>query len=112
MYPYFEGIPNLPDLTHLIVTTGLEEAETRFSTLRVISFEALLSNNDSHIESHPDDLKTAAIMFTSGTTGLSKGCVLSHRYAVRTAENVVKAFRVTGEDAIYSPYPLSHIGPA
>jgi len=51
-------------------------------------------------------------MFTSGTTGVSKGCVLSHRYAIRTAENLIAPFRITKDDVIYSPYPLSHIGPA
>jgi len=51
-------------------------------------------------------------MFTSGTTGVSKGCVLSHRYAIRTAENLIAPFRITGDDIVYSPYPLSHIGPA
>ena len=51
-------------------------------------------------------------MFTSGTTGVSKGCLLSHRYAVRTAENMIGPFRLTEDDVNYTPYPLSHIGPA
>ena len=105
-------IDDLPHLTHLIVTDGLDAAKARFPKLQSLGFTDILSDNDSHIESQTDDLATATIMFTSGTTGVSKGCVLSHRYGLRTAENVVTAFRVTEEDAIYSPYPLSHIGPA
>ena len=51
-------------------------------------------------------------MFTSGMTGVSKGCLLSHRYAVHTAENMIGPFRITAYDVAYTPYPLSHIGPA
>ena len=51
-------------------------------------------------------------MLTSGTTGVSKGCVLSHRYAVRTAENMIEPYRLTENDINYTPYPMSHIGPA
>ena len=44
---------------------------------------------------------------------MSKGCLLSHRYAVRTAENMIGPFRITADDVAYTPYhPLSHIGPA
>ena len=52
------------------------------------------------------------MMFTSGTTGVSKGCLLSHRYAARAAENMIGPFGVTADDVAYTPYPLSHIGHA
>ena len=35
--------------------------------------------------------------------------LLSHRYAVRTAENMIGPFRITADDVAYTPYPLSHI---
>ena len=72
----------------------------------------LLANRDDHIESAARDTDTAVVMFTSGTTGVSKGCLLSHRYAVRTAENMIGPFRITADDVAYTPYPSSHIGPA
>lgn len=103
---------DLPHLTTLIVTAGADEARQRFSDLQVLEFDHLLSSCDTHIANDAPDTDVAVVMFTSGTTGVSKGCLLSHRYAVRTAENMIGPFRITSEDVAYTPYPLSHIGPA
>lgn len=113
---HFEALEAIADdlewIETLIVTSEADTASQMFPNRNIQAFDDMLSDNDQHITSSASDLDPAAIMFTSGTTGPSKGCVLSHRYAVRTAENVIPAFRVSGEDTVYSPYPLSHIGPA
>ena len=105
-------IGDLPYLTDLVVTDGADEAKALFPSLTVRRFEDLLSDCEDHIPSQASDTDAAVIMFTSGTTGPSKGCQLSHRYAVRTAENMIAPFRLTADDINYTPYPLSHIGPA
>lgn len=51
----------------------------------------------------------AMVMFTSGTTGRSKGCVLSHRFAVRQAELMVEHLRLRDDDVLYCPFPLFHL---
>lgn len=102
----------LKSLTTMIVTDGADTAKSLFPHLDIIEFQTMMSHKKAHIKNHAGDLSTASVMFTSGTTGVSKGCVLSHRYAIRTAANVIPPFRVTGDDIVYSPYPLSHIGPA
>jgi carnitine-CoA ligase len=54
----------------------------------------------------------AAVLFTSGTTGPSKGCVLSHRYAVRCGDSIVEPLRLHAGDCLYSPFPLYHLDAA
>jgi len=103
---------DLEHLRNLIVSDTSALATTPLPAYDIIELSTLLSSNDTHIQSTASDTDLAAIMFTSGTTGVSKGCMLSHRYAIRTAENMIAPFRLTAEDVSYTPYPLSHIGPA
>jgi len=58
----------------------------------------------SHRASDP-----AMVLFTSGTTGPSKGCVLSHRFAVRHAQLMTEHFEVRDDDVLYCPFPLFHL---
>jgi len=53
----------------------------------------------------------ALLMYTSGTTALPKGCVLSHEAVVRHAGNVARSrFSLGPEDRYWDPLPLFHIG--
>lgn len=55
----------------------------------------------------------ASILYTSGTTGRPKGCILSHGYEVAGgvwyAELPGRAGLREGEDRIYNPLPLYHV---
>lgn len=54
----------------------------------------------------PDDL--AAILYTSGTTGRSKGAMLSHGNLLSNAQTLVEAWRFTGEDVLLHALPIFH----
>jgi malonyl-CoA/methylmalonyl-CoA synthetase len=54
----------------------------------------------------PDDV--AAILYTSGTTGRSKGAMLSHRNLASNAETLVKAWRFTAKDILIHALPIFH----
>lgn len=55
-----------------------------------------------------DALSPAMVIFTSGTTGPSKGCLLTHRALIRSAESVGAALDVRPDDCMYTPFPLFH----
>ena len=60
----------------------------------------------SDVERGPDDL--AAILYTSGTTGRSKGAMLSHDNLASNALTLVDYWRFTGKDVLIHALPIYH----
>lgn len=92
--------PGIPDLPHL--------------TCRVIRISDLAEapEADVALPHEVDELDTATLLFTSGTTGPSKACALSHRYLVRSGQLHATAMGITSADVLYCPFPLFHIDAA
>ena len=55
----------------------------------------------------PDDV--AAMLYTSGTTGRSKGALLTHRSLISNAETLVEAWGFTEEDVLLHTLPIFHV---
>jgi len=68
---------------------------------------ALQSNSFETVEKAPDDL--AAILYTSGTTGRSKGAMLSHRNLSSNAEVLHEFWRWQPGDVLLHALPLFHV---
>ena len=51
----------------------------------------------------------AAIVYTSGTTGRSKGAVLTHNNFAANATNLVTCWRMTSDDRYLAVLPLFHV---
>jgi len=54
----------------------------------------------------PSDLAT--FVYTGGTTGPSKGCMLSHRYHEVLSRQIGVCWRRTADDVVWTPLPLFH----
>src|SRR6266487_667789 len=54
----------------------------------------------------PSDLGT--FIYTGGTTGPSKGCMLSHNYHEALARQIGICWRRTADDVVWTPLPLFH----
>jgi len=53
-----------------------------------------------------DDLMS--ILYTSGTTGMPKGCMMSHAYYLHTGRAMASAWELTEADVLFSALPLFH----
>ncbi|MDB5986508.1 MAG: putative fatty-acid--CoA ligase [Nevskia sp.] len=55
----------------------------------------------------PGDL--AMLIYTAGTTGPSKGCMVSHNYAINLARQIIAASGRTQDDVQWTALPLFHM---
>ncbi|MGW0182215.1 AMP-binding protein [Nocardia sp. NPDC003345] len=60
------------------------------------------------VEHRPAPGDPSILLFTSGSTGSPKACVLSNYYVVRQAEIFVEQLRLTADDVLFTPFPLFH----
>jgi crotonobetaine/carnitine-CoA ligase len=51
---------------------------------------------------------TALLLYTSGTTGAPKGCLLSQAYLVKVGAVMADHWRMTADDKVITPFPLFH----
>jgi crotonobetaine/carnitine-CoA ligase len=73
-----------------------------------VTVDALAAANPTEAHTAAVFSDTAGMLYTSGTTGRSKACVLSHRYFVSQAAIAVRDFGLHQDDVLYCPFPLFH----
>lgn len=98
----------LPHLETLVIWAEEPHAPVDFKRLRCISYNELYSS-DAELE----DINLTAkdefcILYTSGTTGPSKGVVMPHRYVIHTCFSNAAQLGYTREEVLYTCLPLFH----
>jgi crotonobetaine/carnitine-CoA ligase len=97
----------LPHLETVVIWPAAG-ARPAFRRLRVLGFEAIETDREDPpgVELSPRDL--CGIMYTSGTTGPSKGVMMPNAQCHLAAESAANLTRLTGDDCYLVTTPLYH----
>ena len=110
---FVEPLSRVEDrLGHLRTLVFVDDASAGLPGRERIPLASLCADDVSNPPGPEDDAETTAILFTSGTTGFSKGLVVSHRYWVCHAAMVAQHYGLSEDDCVYTPWPLYHYGGA
>ena len=91
----------------LLLTTGEERPE--FARIKTESLADAYSSCHEELEDRntPEDL--CMLIFTGGTTGPSKACMISHSYACNLASQILDREGRNEKDVNWTPLPLFHM---
>jgi crotonobetaine/carnitine-CoA ligase len=98
---------NVPDLETVYV---LGEGDVPvFKRIKIKSFDEILAGKPDDIDVEVTYRDIGTIMFTSGTTGPSKGVLMPHGHLYLFGEAVRTHMRITPTDKYYITLPLFHV---
>ncbi|HZM32685.1 MAG TPA: AMP-binding protein [Acidimicrobiales bacterium] len=98
-------VPDLPDLGHVVVVGTGGERGVRGAATHSWA-DLLAAEPAAPADVRPGDLAT--FVYTGGTTGPSKGCMLSHNYHEALARQIGLCWGRTADDVVWTPLPLFH----
>jgi crotonobetaine/carnitine-CoA ligase len=101
-------VGDLPDLRHVVVIGGDTGPGPSLGHASVHRWEDVLAAEPKapDVAIRPSDLAT--FVYTGGTTGPSKGCMLSHNYHEALACQIGICWERTADDVVWTPLPLFH----
>ncbi len=100
-------LPTLPELTTIICFDAVPD-DRPGGNRRVVAFAELASSDAAFAAPALDADDLASLLYTSGTTGLPKGCIISHGYAMRFARDWCRVLELEAADSVYELYPMFH----
>jgi crotonobetaine/carnitine-CoA ligase len=103
----------LPDLRHVLIVDDADAAtdagwDAPPAGIAVGTWASLLEADASvpDVNIRPSDLGT--FVYTGGTTGPSKGCMLSHNYHEAACRQISTCWQRSADDVVWTPLPLYH----
>lgn len=99
-----QSIPNVKTL----VVRGEGYDARKLAGFNIVAYERILQGAAGHPDVEIAWYDPADIFYTSGTTGVSKGVVLSHNHHYLFGSNIVRASRLGPSDVMYVCLPLYH----
>lgn len=103
--------PGTPDLETVVVVRDGSGDDPRpdSDALSIEDYAALIEGREPipPVAVEPGEL--ACFIYTAGTTGPSKGCMLSHNYVACMARQIARAWNRTADDVVWTPLPLFHL---
>ncbi|MCX7619989.1 MAG: AMP-binding protein [Acidimicrobiales bacterium] len=101
-----EVVPDLSDLATVVVE-GEPDAEISGAT--VLDWDEIQKGTGGAPMVSVAPWELATFIYTAGTTGPSKGCMLSHNYVVNLAQQIIRAWRRRPDDVVWTPLPMFHL---
>ena len=97
--------PSVKPLQHVV---AIGETRPKIKNTSTALWTDLLQSDATppQLNTKPSDLGT--FIYTGGTTGLSKGCMLSHNYHEALTRQIGICWERTSDDVVWTPLPLFH----
>jgi crotonobetaine/carnitine-CoA ligase len=96
----------LPDLKSVVLVAERDgQPDTGFT---LTTYDELLAGAQDGVFPEINGSDLFSILYTSGTSGLPKGCLISHRYAVNVGRTLGEAGRFEPGDRVLTASPLFH----
>ena len=100
-------LKDLPTVEKVVVLNDTDEPTPALDK-SALDYGLLVENDGSYREEEVLSSDPFIIMFTSGTTGPSKGSLMPHNYALYMGELSIEATGYDENDCLYNALPLFH----